>query len=90
MTDIKSNSLTVRLEPKLRYGLELLARKQRRNLSGVVEWALLCQINSKDDGIDLEKLWDVDEVGRINCLSKYAPELLTFEERKYLKEFYDD
>ena len=36
----KSDVITVRLSPKLKYGLELLSRKQHRPLSSVVTWAI--------------------------------------------------
>lgn len=36
----KSESIAVRLDPKIRFGLDLMVRKQRRNLSSVVEWAI--------------------------------------------------
>ena len=85
----RSDSLTIRIQPKLRYGLVLLARKQRRNLSGVVEWALHCSIHG-DDGLDLEKLWACDDKTRIKNLEKHAPNLLTFEEQVYLEELNND
>ena len=34
----KSEALALRLDPKIKYGLELLARKQKRSLTSVVEW----------------------------------------------------
>jgi predicted HicB family RNase H-like nuclease len=36
----RSEVVTVRLEPKLKYLAELAARKQRRSLSSYVEWAI--------------------------------------------------
>ncbi len=36
----KVESITVRINPKMKYGLELLSRKQHRTISAVVEWAI--------------------------------------------------
>ena len=36
----RSETVTVRLAPKLRYLAELAARKQRRTLSSFIEWAI--------------------------------------------------
>ena len=36
----RSETVTVRLDPKLRYLAELAARKQRRSLSSYIEWAV--------------------------------------------------
>ena len=90
----KAESITVRLDPKIRYGLEILARKQRRNLSSVVEWALQKAINDPTDGLYDEKggkmnlldfLWDVEESDRIYQLCTCRPNLITFEEERIVK-----
>lgn len=91
-TPTKTESINVRLDPKLRYGLELLMRKQRRSITSVVEWALEKAIRDPKDGLYedneslLQKLWDVDSKDRLLLLAKYKPGLLTFEEEKYLKK----
>ena len=36
----KSEVVTVRLDPKLKYVAELAARRQRRTLSSYIEWAI--------------------------------------------------
>jgi len=36
----RSETVTVRLDPKLRFAAELAARKQRRTLSSFIEWAV--------------------------------------------------
>jgi len=36
----RSETVTVRLDPKLRYLAELAARKQRRTVSSFIEWAI--------------------------------------------------
>lgn len=47
----KVESITVRLQPKLKYGLELLARKQHRTLSSVIEWAIDKALRQPEDGL---------------------------------------
>lgn len=94
---IKADNINVRLDPKIRYGLELLARKQRRNLSSVVEWALQKAINEPEHGLIemnpstgveynlLYALWDVEESDRLLKMAMWKNELLTFEEERLSK-----
>lgn len=90
----KTESLTVRLDPKIRYGLELLARKQRRTLSSVVEWALHKAIYDKTEGLYdeqggdanlLDFLWDVEEADRHYHMAIIRPALQNFEEERLVK-----
>src|SRR6516165_4850387 len=37
---VRSETVTVRLDPKLRYLGEIAARKQRRTVSSFIEWAI--------------------------------------------------
>jgi hypothetical protein len=90
---IRSETVTVRLDPKLRYLSELAARKQRRTLSSYIEWALeqsLSKVNLTDSmDFNGEKsiadvaslLWDVDEADRFVELAFNYPELMTHEEQ---------
>jgi hypothetical protein len=90
----RSEVISVRLDPKLRFGAELAARTQRRTLSSLIEWAVefaLKTIKMRDprffndpditlsEALDL--VWDVDETDRFLKLAMYYPELLTFEEQ---------
>ena len=90
----KGESLTIRMEPRLRWGLELLARKQRRTLSSVVEWAILRSVNSEEgleefftdrEGDNVKRnlltvTWAIEEPERIAKLAFNAPNLMTYEE----------
>jgi hypothetical protein len=77
----KTEVVTLRIDPKIRFGLELLSRKQYRNLSSVVEWAINEALNG-EDGIDnLNFIWDVEEADRFINLALYYPELLSYEEQ---------
>jgi len=91
----RTETVTVRLDPKLRYLAELAARKQRRTLSSYIEWAIgdaLGRVkiydgtgynNDHDIFIEQEaaQLWDVDEADRFAKLAVRYPDLLTHEEQ---------
>lgn len=79
---MKNTSITVRLDPKTRYGLELIARQQHRNLSSVVNWIIYKAITITFP--DLAKLWDVDELARLKKLKLHRPDLLSYDEEKLL------
>ena len=92
----KGEVITVRLSPKLKYGLELLSRKQHRSLSSIVTWAIEQMINEREDGLYIADglhtgrymlglLWDVDSADRLVKISKYWPELMTYEEEMLVK-----
>lgn len=85
----RSETVTVRLDPKLRYLADLAARKQRRTLSSYIEWAiedsldrtqLTPSINSSLAD-ETGALWDVDEADRFAKLALRHPELLSHEEQ---------
>lgn len=95
----RSETVTVRLDPKLRYLAELASRKQRRTLSSYIEWAIeesLRYVSLDPQGesestvaIKAVDLWDVDEADRFIKLAIIYPELLTHEEQllwKVVKE----
>ena len=87
----RSEVVTVRFDPKLRFAAELAARKQRRTLSSFIEWAAEEAVSkvavSGDTNVNgvVNDVWDVDEADRfINLANKY-PELLSFDEERLLK-----
>ena len=47
----KGDVITVRLSPKLKYGLELLSRKQHRTISSIVTWAVEQMITNHECGL---------------------------------------
>ena len=91
----RSEIITVRLDPKLRFAAELAARKQRRTLSSFVEWAIEEAVRSvrvlnKEDisGVvwqAMMQVWDVEEADRLVKLAINFPELLTFDEERLWK-----
>jgi hypothetical protein len=95
----RSETVTVRLDPKLRYLAELAALKHRRTLSSFIEWAIEDSLQrvrlregsgyNSDTGTTVsdegESLWDVDDADRFAKLALKYPELLTHEEQKRWK-----
>ena len=92
----KSEVVTVRLDPQLKYLAELAARRQRRPLSSYIEWAveeLLSRVylaydpsTSSDTLKDVANaLWDVDETDRFVKLALHYPDLLGHEEQRLWK-----
>lgn len=89
---LRSETVTVRLDPKLRYLAELAARKQRRTLSSYIEWAIedSLRIPLREPAGALRPLplsqeawflWDVDEADRFAKLALRHPDLLTHDEQ---------
>jgi hypothetical protein len=88
--ETKGEVVTLRLTPRTRYGLELLARQQRRPLSSVAEWAFheVFKTESIAPSFGEEKtlkeavddLWDPLEPDRLVKLAQKYPSLLTYEE----------
>lgn len=99
----RSETVTVRLDPKLRYLADLASRKQRRTLSSFIEWAVEASLrevklyhgsNYNDDhdiSVDEEssQLWDVDDSERFARLAIKYPELLTHQEQEIWKLLLD-
>lgn len=99
----RTETVTVRLDPKLRYLAELAARKQRRTLSSYIEWAIedslkavmLFQGNSYENdppatvADEVSRLWDVDQSERFVRLAIAYPELMTHEEQEVWKLLQD-
>jgi hypothetical protein len=85
----RSETVTVRLDPKLRYLAELAARRQRRTLSSYIEWSIEDSLRStvldSNGQVTLADeaaaLWDVDDADRFAKLAVRYPDLLTHEEQ---------
>jgi hypothetical protein len=94
----RTQTVTVRLDPQLRYMAELAARMQRRTLSSFIEWAIeeslgQVPIDNQAGGPsvkeEIQRLWDVDEADRFIKLAIAHPHLLTHDEQvlwKLIKE----
>jgi len=88
----RGEPLSVRIDPKTRYGLELLSRLQRRSVTGVVEWAIAEALRNStiaDSGgreltveAALSGAWSVNELERLIALWESYAHLLTFDEER--------
>ena len=84
----KLEQFSVRLSPKLKFGLEMLARAQHRSLSQAVEWAVQMGLNSQEVGRNFETIADIVdqawkhdvEPRRFLEVYRAAPALLNFED----------
>ena len=91
----RSETVTVRLDPRLRYLAEIAARSQRRTLSSFIEWAVEQALNTQVLNVDrgrtvadeAESLWDTNALDRFAKLARRHPHLLTHEEQVRWKEF---
>lgn len=92
----KSEIVTVRLDPKLKYLAELAARRHRRTLSSYIEWAIEDSLSRVHLTYDVghgiasvadraSDLWDVDEPDRFAKLALSYPDLLDHEEQRIWK-----
>jgi hypothetical protein len=87
----RSQIVTVRLDPKLKFAAELAARKQRRTISSFIEWAVEEAVEkvglSESETIKeiMNKVWDVDEPERFIRLATSYPDLLSFDEERLWK-----
>ncbi|TAE80789.1 MAG: hypothetical protein EAZ74_06095 [Alphaproteobacteria bacterium] len=91
----RSETVTIRLDPKLKYLAEIAARKQRRTLSSFIEWAVDQSLkhvtleehyNNEVSVADCAiKLWDIDESERFLRLAISFPELLNYDEQEIFK-----
>jgi hypothetical protein len=91
----RSETVSVRLDPKLRYLAELAARKQRRTLSSYIEWAIEASLEkviltegeewNDARSVNLANaaadLWDVEDADKFAKLAFRYPDLLTHHEQ---------
>lgn len=91
----RSEQVSIRLDPKLRFAAELAASKERRTMSSFIEWAVeravkeIPLVNREGEWLTADvvthNVWDVDESYRFTLLGMHYPELLTYEEQKLWK-----
>lgn len=87
----RTEVVTVRFDQRLRYLMEIAARRQRRTVSSFVETAVekaLSEVKLDDTQTVIDaaqEIWDVDKHDRLVKLAKKFPHLLTYEEELSLK-----
>lgn len=83
---MKTENVNIKLDPKLRYALELLTRVQQRNMSDFIRSAIKKEFVNTFLSINLlHHLWKENEFERVWILNKFDPMLLTFKEEKFIK-----
>ena len=84
----RSETVQVRLDPKLKFAADLAARKHRRTISSFIEWAVDKAVNEISVGLKedesawqvTESVWNVDEAERFVNLVQNYPNILTHDE----------
>lgn len=85
-------SVSLRIDPKSKYLIDLLAREQKRTITGVIEWALdraamdtsfYSDMNdSRSYAEVIDSLWSTDESVRLIKLAITKPGLLDYDEMR--------
>lgn len=82
-------SVSFRLDPKIKFAAEILARSQHRSLASTVEWAISKALSAHEvtTGFGtgslqqlVDKVWSPDDLERVIYLGAHAEHLLTHEE----------
>lgn len=80
-------SVGIRIDPKIKFALDIMGRMQKRSLTAVVEWAISQAItqqaidhNGTSLSTVLDKIWSTDESVRLLKLAFHMPEALTYDE----------
>ena len=81
---LRTETSTIRLDPRSKYLAQIMAREQRRTLSAFVEWLVSNAFDKRSS--EFIDLWDIDENERLKKLAKFNKNLLTYDEEIYLRE----
>ncbi|WP_457788341.1 hypothetical protein [Pseudomonas sp. PL-6] len=80
-------SVGIRIDPKIKFALDLMGRLQKRSLTAVIEWAISNAIAQQIGGpYDrpvsqiVDSVWSTDEAVRFVNLCFHLPEALTYDE----------
>ncbi|MQA55641.1 MULTISPECIES: hypothetical protein [Pseudomonas chlororaphis group] len=79
-------SVGIRIDPKMKFALDIMGRLQKRSLTAVIEWAIhnameremLDEQSSLAHEIDC--IWSTDEITRLVNLAERMPQALTYDE----------
>jgi hypothetical protein len=94
----KTETLTLRLDPKVKLMIELISRIRRQSITGVVEAAIEeiafdldapfvtgGEAHPMSLGSTISEIWSTDESERFINLCFYLPSLITYEEQRLLE-----
>ena len=80
-------SVGIRIDPKIKFALDLMGRLQKRSLTAVIEWAISNAISQQVGGPDgsavseiVDNVWSTDDAVRFVNLCYHLPEALTYDE----------
>lgn len=80
-------SVGIRIDPKIKFALDIMGRLQKRSLTAVIEWAISQaitnqQLDSEGGTLSsaIDKVWSTDESVRLVKLAYHMPEALTYDE----------
>lgn len=83
-------SVGIRIDPKIKFSLDIMGRLQKRSLTAVIEWAISSAIANQKVDIDpvvelpldfvIDKIWSTDESTRFVKLCFEMPQALTYDE----------
>lgn len=80
-------SVGIRIDPKIKFALDIMGREQKRSLTAVIEWAIGNAISQqKASGTNetfsalIDKIWSTDEPTRLANMAFYMPSVLTYDE----------
>ncbi|MGY3027161.1 hypothetical protein ACVWXR_004996 [Pseudomonas lurida] len=80
-------SVGIRIDPKIKFALDIMGRLQKRSLTAVIEWSISQAIASQTTDADggtlassIDKIWSTDESVRMVNLAINMPEALTYDE----------
>lgn len=78
----------IRIDPKVKFALDIMGRLQKRSLTAVIEWAVTkaiaeYQIDENDSlGDKINEIWSTDEVVRTTRLVTKLPQAATYDEMR--------
>ncbi|NNA76990.1 hypothetical protein HBO13_30615 [Pseudomonas lactis] len=83
-------SVGIRIDPKIKFALDIMGRLQKRSLTAVIEWAISNAIANQKIDVDgdvevslskiLDKIWSTDESTRLVKLCFDMPQAITYDE----------
>ena len=79
-------SVGIRIDPKIKFALDMLGREQKRSLTAVIEWAIYHALNQYQYDADatfsqvIEEVWSTDEATRFVRMGFHLSHLLNYDE----------
>jgi hypothetical protein len=79
-------SVGIRIDPKIKFALDMMGRQQKRSLTAVIEWAISNAIAQQTSSFDetfaelVNRVWSTDESTRFVRQAIYMPDTLTYDE----------